>query len=895
MSIIRKTAIATIALVIALLISVLATTQFASAAPVIMPPCPVFAYLSATPSPIGVNQIALITFRVDQPAAGAVSLSGHFNGTSITITRPDKTTETKTNLDMDATSSGWMQYTPTMTGTYYFQMHFPEQKYWYNTTGGFYGGGPSQTFYTYTADDSEMIPLVVQEEPIKYYTETPPLPTGFWTRPINAENFEWFTVTDNWLMMGYDGTSRSFAGTPAFAPYTSGPQSAHILWSKPVIPGGKAGGPLGETDFYTGISYEQFFDAMVCNGMLFYAEHGLTSTTTLGTRFINLYTGEDYPLMYWVNNSISFAQIVNTNNPNEHGAIPYLVQSSGGGFGGGATSWLFYEFLPDMQQIPRLRFTLSGILGSSTAFGPKGELLNFVTGGNTTHRYLALFNSSRAVLGLNFASGLETWSPSGTINASRALTASPGGLSAADAAIAQAKSNSPYMGIEWNVTFPKPTVSTLNPSVTLRYFQEGWVLLSSTDSSGFPYVYYDVGINIGQIAKQRSPDGTYPATTTPTFAANRTMIHDIHGRYSNNLASNAYVRYDEGEEVYYCFDMATGNLKWKTEPIDNAWALFARNYELAYNKLITTGFDGYVRAYSMDDGTKLWEYYKGSAGFENAYGTYPEYAGFAIADHTVYTTADEHSSDGVLWRGSQLWAVNTETGNLTWKINGMYRHPIVADGIVVALNSYDGQVYAFGRGPSKTTVAAPQTVVPLGTKVMITGTVTDQTPQWKDTSAIADESMGKWMEYMAMQKVIPGDAKGVDVTLTAIDPNGNSVNIGTTTSDMAGNYGLMWQPETAGKYQIIATFTGSESYGSSFGTTYLGVGPASVAPSPSQTAKPTLPPTQPPATQTPAPEPSPTIAPPVGESPNVMLYVGISAAVIIAIVAAIAIFIRKRK
>jgi hypothetical protein len=878
---VNKKLVATITLILMLSISIFAASmQTANAAVVIKPPYTVFAYLSATPSPIGVNQIALVTYRVDQPAYGAVSLSGHFNGTSVTITKPDNKTETKLNLAMDATSSGWFQYTPTVPGTYYFQMHFPENKYWINTTG-------TQTQWTYSADDSEMVPLVVQQEPVQYYADSPPLPTGYWQRPVYGENKGWYQVADNWLMKDYDQVSRSFAGTPAFAQYSSGPQSAHILWNKPVIPGGIAGGPLGDTDFYTGVSYEQHFEAMICNGMLFYAEHGLTGATSIGTRFINLFTGEDYPLMYWPNASIAFAQIVNTNNPNEHGAIPYLVVQQGGGFGGGDTSWQFYEFLPDMQQQPRLCFTLSGLGGllSYTTFGPQGELLSYNTGGNSTHRWLAMFNSSRAVLGLTFAM-LETWSPSGTINASR-----PTGGSATSGA--QAQSHSPFMGIEWNVTFPKPTTSTLNPTVRQLNVKEGWLLMTATDSSGFPYVYYDVGFNIGQILKLRS-GGTYPDSIVPTFAMNRTMIHDIHDRVSNNLASNSYIRYDEGEEVWYCFDMATGNQKWATTPIDNAWQLFSRNYEIAYNKLITTGFDGHVRAYSMDDGTLLWDYYKGSSGFENAYGTYPEYAGFAIADHTVYTTADEHSSDGILWRGSQLWAINTETGNLTFKINGMYRHPIVADGIVVALNSYDGQVYAFGRGPSKTTVTAPQTVVSLGTKVMIAGTVTDQTPQWKDTPAIADESMGKWMEYMAMQKVIPGDAKGVNVTLTANDPNGNTVPIGTVTSDIAGNYGIMWEPEVPGQYQIIATFAGSESYGSSFGTTYLGVGPAAAAVSPTATPTPT-----PTVTPTPTSTPTATVSPsPVSgpEAPNnTALYVGIAAVVIIIAIAAVAVILRRRK
>ncbi len=104
---------------------------------------------------------------------------------------------------------------------------------------------------------------------------------------------------------------------------------------------------------------------------------------------------------------------------------------------------------------------------------------------------------------------------------------------------------------------------------------------------------------------------------------------------------------------------------------------------------------------------------------------------------------------------------------------------------------------------------------------MITGTVTDQTPASKDTPAISDEYMTEWMEYLHMQKQFPVDAKGVTVTLDAIDPNNNFIHIGETTSDTTGTFGLAWQPEVPGTYHIIATFAGSQSYGSSFGTTYL--------------------------------------------------------------------------
>jgi hypothetical protein len=99
--------------------------------------------------------------------------------------------------------------------------------------------------------------------------------------------------------------------------------------------------------------------------------------------------------------------------------------------------------------------------------------------------------------------------------------------------------------------------------------------------------------------------------------------------------------------------------------------------------------------------------------------------------------------------------------------------------------------------------------------------------------------MEAWMEYMFQQRPMPSNAKGVNVTLDAIDPNNNFIHIGTTTSDLTGAYGFVWTPEVPGTYQIIATFAGSAAYGSSFAQTYMGVGeapptPAEPQPEPAQ-------------------------------------------------------------
>ena len=115
----------------------------------------------------------------------------------------------------------------------------------------------------------------------------------------------------------------------------------------------------------------------------------------------------------------------------------------------------------------------------------------------------------------------------------------------------------------------------------------------------------------------------------------------------------------------------------------------------------------------------------------------------------------------------------------------------IADGRLLSLNSYDNEIYCYGKGPSATTVSAPQIDPTLGSSVTITGTVTDQSPSGrlnanygldfslKGTPAISDDSMQAWMEYKFMQQAMPTDAKGVPVSLDAIDPNGNYIHIGT--------------------------------------------------------------------------------------------------------------------
>jgi hypothetical protein len=205
----------------------------------------------------------------------------------------------------------------------------------------------------------------------------------------------------------------------------------------------------------------------------------------------------------------------------------------------------------------------------------------------------------------------------------------------------------------------------------------------------------------------------------------------------------------------------------------------------------------------------------------------------------------------------------------------------VADGITVTHDGYDNQLYAYGMGPSKTTVTAPNIGVTTSTPVTITGTVTDISAGAQQNAvaanfpsglpAVSDASMTQWMEYVYMQQPCPNNVTGVPVTLSVLDSNGNNRQIGSTTSNADGMFAFTWTPDIPGNYTVIANFAGSESYYPSHADA------AFYASSPAATAAPT--------------------AAPVSLASTQMYVLGVGIAIIIVIVivgAVLMLMLRKR-
>ncbi|HTY73959.1 MAG TPA: PQQ-binding-like beta-propeller repeat protein, partial [Candidatus Nanoarchaeia archaeon] len=368
---------------------------------------------------------------------------------------------------------------------------------------------------------------------------------------------------------------------------------------------------------------------------------------------------------------------------------------------------------------------------------------------------------------------------------------------------------------------------------------------------------------------------------------------------------------------YWGYSLATGNLIWGPTAPAEQFDYYGMSTNIYQGMLLACGYGGVLRAYNITTGKLLWTYAATAVGFESFYGGYYPLGIVFIADGKIYTTSSEHSPTQPLWRGSDLRCINASNGAELWKClfwgMGMASGSgaAIADGYIVGLNAYDNQIYCFGKGPSGTTVEAPMTAITVGTTAVIRGTVTDQSVgaialaqkegMMNGVAAVNDNSMEAWMEYLYEGQVKPTNATGVPVSIDSIDPNGNTVHLGDAVSDSNGLYSLAWTPpDVPGKYTVVATFAGSNSFYSSQAETALYVGQAPPAAA-SAAIKPTAPPT-PTTTITPttaptitvAPTPSPVIIPPTNAAPTAT-YIAIGLAIVIIIAAAAAFALRRRK
>ena len=340
-----------------------------------------YAWASAAPNPCGVGQQMLIYGWLDIAIPQALlTNNARFANYQFTITQPNGTVVTENfPYVSDPTSSQYFTFTPTSVGNYTVFFSFPGQT---NTFGGTQQGDiylPSNATISFTVTQNQA-PT----------TASAPLPTSYWTRPIYMENTNWIAVGSNWL--GGSAESNYWQQNGA------APNTAHIMWTKPLEIGGLAGGTVtqqGDTAqapdydaaYYSGFSYNtRFGNPIILNGVLYYQEPIGESGSGGPEMAVDLTTGQ----VLWSSTTFypSMAQIDDVQTPDQHGIVGGILWQVSG------TTWIGYNAFT-MQPI----FNLTGVPTGTQVYDNNGDILKYQFSYNTATKtgWLALWNDTAAI------------------------------------------------------------------------------------------------------------------------------------------------------------------------------------------------------------------------------------------------------------------------------------------------------------------------------------------------------------------------------------------------------------------------------------------------------------------------------------------------------------------
>ncbi|MGA3289724.1 MAG: PQQ-binding-like beta-propeller repeat protein [Candidatus Bathyarchaeia archaeon] len=870
-----------IAIVALLIFSMSASTMLMPTAKAAAVTFPTHAYINVSPNPVGVGQREEVIIWLNILLPGTLTSNNiRFSNYTLTITPPNGTVISYTwTVVPDPTSAADYYFTPTQAGTYTLNFTFAGMKYNFPPTMTMFG--PNYAYIgDYYAPSSASTTLTVQQSPISNYPTTP-LPTMYWTRPIYAYNTNWYTVSSNWLgdlAPGYTGFTGTYnAGGNgeqlAGAGDVVGSLTSHVMWTKPLDSGGVVGGNqtaiVGDT-YFEGSAYNQrYTNPIIVDGVLVYTEPvsfagvpGSLSGSAYGpTVGVNLQTGQQL----WSDPgipAISFAYVYDVQDPNQHGVYPPILFSVSSGAGG--ETWKAYDaFTGDYM------FTTKGIPTGSTyttMLGPEGEylIISLVNYGNTTNPnwYLQEWNSSR-LWGANY-NGASTSPPVIPPVSNEGGYNLTGGWTGGYVGPSYAPTYVPSM-YDYNVSVPY--LNALPSPITLVGGIYGNILLCYSGTlpsignalffgglSDTPYTY--VGINIneqsGLGAEVWHNQVTPPADNITVLEAGIDPVNRVF--VENYRETNNFVGYSlETGAKLWGPTAPQGNLDYYGSPASGSLA-----NAFGYGKMYSSAYTGIVYCYDTLTGNLLWTYGNGgsgnstNSGLETPFANYPTFVN-AIGSGAVYIVTTEHTPESPLFKGGFSRAINATTGKQIWTISdytGEFEtfSYAAADGYNTWFNGYDAQIYTVGRGPTATTVTAPNIGVTTATPITITGTVMDISAGTKQNEQAADfpngvpvasdASMAAWMGYVYQQQPEPLNFTGVPVQIAVLDSNGNHYSVGTATTDEYGTYSLTWTPSISGNFTVYATFAGTNGYWPSSADTHL-FASSKAAPTTAPTATPT--------------------------------------------------------
>jgi len=732
-----------------------------------------FPFVDAIPKTAGVGQPVLINwgllnylYRVD-------------DGWNVTmqITYPNGKVENHTGKTWSTGTVG-KKIAFMEPGNYTLQCLYDGEYYVFNTVTNVLTGN-------YKPSKSDNVTLQIREDYWKKDYPAHSLPAEYWTRPVDSQLREWWTIMGSWL--------DSNRITNRYAPWNDAPESAHILWNMPIgdTPAGLSGGDSGPIGFQTGDAYEgKFVDSVIVAGVLYYNRYVANSPRQTVVA-VDLHTGKivwekDFAFGAASANRVSRAQILTFISENNRGTWAYLW------FVSGTTMYAVDSATGD------LKYNMTSVPSGTIFYGPSGEMVKYQLTGDATTGYRLLQWNSTHVVNRGTGSGpSDAW---GSQIQGRTFNAAV---------------------YDINVTISGLTAS---PGSVVAAFPGDRVIFSTTPTQDGMFI---TGISL-------DPENMgYPIFNRREYKA-PSEWKDFSFSYSSQItwvtfSDDPYIGifWTKENRANYGFSLETGRCLWQSESRIYADAWASPKGTIAYGNFYTVGVGGIVYCFDAMTGELRWTYEATDKYNESYHGENWWLVPTVVSDGKLYFGHFVHSNTVPISRGAPFLCLNATDGTLIWEINGAFRQSqwagqaIIGDSIIATMDVYDQQIYAIGKGPSEMTVSVSNAVPTAGSTVLVTGTVMDVSPGTqsdnlrmrfpKGVPAVGDESMSEWMLHLYKQFAQPMDVKGIDITVYAYNGDG-MIPIGTTESDSRGSFSIDWTPEKAGTYAIWAYFEGTAAY-----------------------------------------------------------------------------------
>jgi outer membrane protein assembly factor BamB len=753
-----------------------------------------------TPDYLGVGQKAIIYIMTYPAPSGptfyaqdmANALTGGLSDIEITITKPDGSSSTFKPVDETlkavgieipglAQIVGTLQYYyyPDQAGTYSVSASFSGKYY---TTDSVHKDLKLSVYYRPSSTDTATTFEVVEEEVLAGQLNGwpwSPLPENYWDGPVQTDNREWAAISGDWTQ----GELPVQVYISRYNEYSTAPRSPHILWSNQVESGGLPGGVWGSLPYTT--RPQGGSGDIILDGKIYQA------TGDSGQfECVDLRTGEQ---LWEVSGNPTVAHRLDpffqTASQISEGAISVSLWEARG------SSWKRYDpFDGDvLQTINNAPTNLDTV---AFADGNPYVIMTQSPGGNIWEWGNPGFNNTRP-MGIDYCN-LIKWDMS------------------------KVSGNEWSTGIVWNVSVIDTDLDMFKGEVNIG--DNGFYGVRA-----FPFPEANTIVVRTHNAMRIMAGFDY--TTGAFLWRNNNTIMDIGVRAPDGGPSGPLILMDGASGSFVAYNVKTGREQWRASFGEMPWALTPCYTYCIHNGIFYTGsYDGHVYAYDLDDGSLVWQsdYYGDED--ESMYGTQP-FNGKAVgADGILYFSTDTVYQLMPRTRFHALVAIDEATGEFLWNLPIGATPSAIAEGYLLTRDAENGMQYCIGKGKTETSVSIQNDVIAKGSSALIKGSVMDLSPGQPSTPAVSEEDMSMWMDYLHGQNATLINAApkpdGVSVSLTAVDSDGNWIDVGTTTSSMDGTYGFVWTPPEEGMYKIVASFLGSDSYWCSYDTTFLAVGPA---------------------------------------------------------------------